>query len=85
MVNPTLLDYRMPVALDLPMIDIELIEVPSPGSEYGIRGVGEAPIVPPPGALANAIYNATGVRLHQLPMHPGRVLMALLEQNGDKA
>jgi CO/xanthine dehydrogenase Mo-binding subunit len=80
--NPTLLDYRMPVALDLPMIDVELIEEPAPHGHYGMRGVGEVPIVPPPAALANAIANATGVCLRELPMHPGRVLTALLAHRG---
>lgn len=77
MVNTSLLDYRMPVALDLPMIGTVLVEVANPGHPYGVRGVGEVPIVPPPGALANAIYRATGARLNRLPMSPARVLDAL--------
>jgi CO/xanthine dehydrogenase Mo-binding subunit len=77
LVNTSLLDYRMPVTLDLPMIDTVLVEVPNPGHPYGVRGVGEVPIVPPPGALANAIYHAVGVRLHSLPMSPARLLEAL--------
>jgi xanthine dehydrogenase molybdenum-binding subunit len=67
----------MPTCLDLPMIDTVLVEVPNPGHPYGVRGVGEVPIVPPPAALANAIYRAVGVRLRQLPMSPGRVLEAM--------
>lgn len=77
LLNSTLLDYRMPVAADLPMIDPILIEAPNPGHPYGVRGVGEVPIVPPAGALANAIYHAVGVRLTRLPMSPGRILEAL--------
>ena len=77
--NASLLDYRMPTCLDLPMIDTVLVEVPNPGHPYGVRGVGEVPIVPPPAAVANAIYRATGKRLRDLPMSPGRVLEALLE------
>jgi xanthine dehydrogenase molybdenum-binding subunit len=77
LVNTSLLDYRMPVALDLPMIDTVLVEVANPGHPYGVRGVGEVPIVPPVGALANAIYRAAGVRLNSLPMSPARVLAAL--------
>jgi CO/xanthine dehydrogenase Mo-binding subunit len=77
LVNTSLLDYRMPVTLDLPMIDTVLVEVPNPGHPYGVRGVGEVPIVPPPGALANAIYRAVGVRLYRLPMSPPRILEAL--------
>lgn len=74
LVNTSWLDYRMPVALDLPMIDTVLVEVPNPNHPYGVRGVGEVPIVPPPAALANAIYQAVGVRMETLPMAPGRVL-----------
>jgi xanthine dehydrogenase molybdenum-binding subunit len=77
MANPTFLDYRMPTSLDLPMIDTEIIEVPNPKHPYGLRGVGEAPIVPPLAAIANAIHAATGVRMRTLPMAPGRVLAAL--------
>lgn len=77
MKNPTLLDYRMPTALDLPFIDTVLVEVPASDGPYGVRGVGEVPIVPPPAALANAIYRAIGVRLTELPMSPERVWRAL--------
>lgn len=77
--NASLLDYRMPTALDLPMIDTLLIEVPNPGHPYGVRGVGETPILPPAGALANAIAQATGVRMDALPMSPPKVLAALLK------
>ena len=77
LLNASLLDYRMPTSLDLPMIDAILVEVPNPGHPYGVRGVGEVPIVPPPAALANAIYRALGVRLTTLPMSPGRILEAL--------
>ena len=70
MANTTLLDYRMPVALDLPMIDTVIVEVANPGHPFGVRGVGEANIVPPPAAIADAIYNATGVRMDRLPMNP---------------
>lgn len=75
--NGSLLDYRMPTCLDLPMIETHIVEVPNPGHPYGVRGVGEVPIVPPPAAVANAIYDAVGVRLYDLPMSPGRVLEAL--------
>ncbi len=80
MANSSFLDYRMPTALDLPMIDTVLVEVPNPGHPYGVRGVGEVPIVPPPAAVANAIYRAIGVRLRTLPMNPGRVLEAVLRK-----
>jgi CO/xanthine dehydrogenase Mo-binding subunit len=67
----------MPTSYDLPMIDAVIVEVPNPGHPFGVRGVGETPIVAPPAAIANAIYDAVGVRLRELPMSPGRVLKAL--------
>jgi len=80
--NSTFLDYRIPTCFDLPMIDPVLVEVPNPGHPYGVRGVGEVPIVPPPAALANAIYRAVGVRMQQLPMSPPRVMHEILKKNG---
>ena len=80
--NASLLDYRMPTCLDLPMIDTVIIEVPNPGHPYGVRGVGEVPIIPPAAAVANAIYHATGVRMDRLPMSPGRVLEEILKKKG---
>jgi len=77
MQNAGFLDYRMPVASDLPMIDTVLVEVPSPGHPYGVRGVGEVPIVPPLAAVANAMADATGVRFTELPLSPPRVLEQL--------
>jgi len=77
LLNAGFLDYRMPVALDLPMIDTVIVEVPNPGHPYGVRGVGEVSIVPPPGAVANAIAAATGVRMTELPISPPRLLAAL--------
>ena len=77
--NPGFLDYRMPVASDLPMIDTVIVEVPNPGHPYGVRGVGETPIVPPLAAVANAVARATGRRLTELPMSPPRILAALSE------
>ena len=79
--NSSLLDYRMPVTLDLPMIETIIVEVPNPGHPYGVRGVGEVPIVPPPAALANAIYHAVGVRMSVLPMTPARII-AGVSRNG---
>jgi CO/xanthine dehydrogenase Mo-binding subunit len=75
--NPGFLDYRIPVCSDLPFIDTKILEVPNPNHPYGIRGVGEASIVPPLGAIGNAIANATGVRMHHVPMSPVRLLDAL--------
>ena len=82
MQNPTFLDYRMPISLDLPMIDTVLVEVANPGHPYGVRGVGEVPIVPPMAAIANAVYDAVGVRMEELPMSPTKVLEALWAKEG---
>jgi len=83
MLNSSFLDYRMPTSLDLPMIDTVIVEVPNPGHPYGLRGVGEVSIVPPMAAIANAIYRATGVRMRNLPMSPGKVVEALSGQPGN--
>jgi xanthine dehydrogenase molybdenum-binding subunit len=77
LLNASLLDYRLPTCLDMPMIETVLVEVPNPGHPYGVRGVGEVPIVPPAAAIAQAIYQAAGVRLTTLPMSPASVLEAL--------
>ncbi len=79
--NSGFLDYRMPTCLDLPMIETILVEIPNPGHPIGIRGVGEVPIIPPPAAIANAIYQAVGVRMQELPMAPAKVAKAI-QSNG---
>jgi xanthine dehydrogenase molybdenum-binding subunit len=78
--NHSFLDYRIPTALDVPLIETVIVEVPNPGHPYGVRGVGEVPIVPPPAAIANAIFDATGKRLRDLPMSPRRVWAAVSEE-----
>jgi CO/xanthine dehydrogenase Mo-binding subunit len=75
--NPGFLDYRMPVASDLPKLDTVIIEVPNPKHPQGVRGVGEVPLVPGMAAVANAVHNALGLRLTHLPMSPPKVLAAL--------
>jgi xanthine dehydrogenase molybdenum-binding subunit len=77
MLNATLLDYKLPTALDVPPIEAVIVEVPYPKHPYGVRGVGEMPIVPPPAAIANAIYRAIGRRIEQLPMTPARILACM--------
>ncbi len=77
LMNPGFLDYRIPVASDLPMIETIIVEVPNPSHPYGVRGVGETGIVPPMATIGNAIKAATGVRMTSLPMSPPKVLKAL--------
>lgn len=77
LMNPSFLDYRMPTSLDLPMIETIIVEVPNPGHPFGVRGVGEVPIVPPLAAISNAISRAIGIRFRDLPMSPPKVGMAI--------
>ena len=81
MANSTFLDYRVPLALDLPMIDTVIVEKPSPAHPFGVRGVGEVNIVPPPAALANAAYRAAGIRMNVLPMSPPNVMKTIWDQD----
>jgi CO/xanthine dehydrogenase Mo-binding subunit len=80
MLNSTLLDYRMPTSLDLPMIEPVIVEVPNPGHPFGVRGVGEANIAAPLAAIANAIYEAVGVRMYDLPMSPPAITKAIVNK-----
>ena len=82
MANSSFLDYRMPTTLDLPMIEAVIIEVPNPRHPFGLRGVGEGPIIPPLAAVANAVYHATGARVRKLPITPGAVLEAMENRAG---
>jgi CO/xanthine dehydrogenase Mo-binding subunit len=82
MENPGFLDYRVPVASDLPMIDTIMIEIPNPRHPFGVKGVGEVPIVPPLAAVANAVAAATGVRVPELPLSPPRLAAALGRAEG---
>jgi xanthine dehydrogenase molybdenum-binding subunit len=81
MLNSSFLDYRMPTTLDVPMIDTVMIEVPNPKHPFGLRGVGEAPIIPPLSAIAIAVSNAIGVRMRELPLTPDVILDALEAKN----
>ena len=75
--NASLLDYRMPTMLDVPMIETVILESPNPAHPFGVRGVGEHSIIPPAGAIANAIHDAVGVRLNSMPMAPHKVRAAI--------
>ncbi len=75
--NPSLLDYKTLTAADLPNIETIIVEKPSPAGPFGARGVGEPPIVPAPAAIANAVHDATGVRLTELPLTPERIALAM--------
>ena len=80
--NSSFLDYRMPTALDVPRIDTVMLEIPGDAHPFGMRGVGEVPIVPPMATIANAVSAATGVRMANLPITPGSIVKALADGNG---
>lgn len=80
--NAGFLDYRIPVASDLPMIDTQILEIPNPGHPYGVRGVGETPIVPPLAVVAHAIKGSCGQRMTSVPMSPPKVLAAIKANAG---
>ena len=80
--NPGFLDYRVPVASDVPMIEPIVVEVPNPNHPYGVKGVGEVSICPPMAAIANAVADAVGRRMQELPMSPPKILEALDHRNG---
>jgi CO/xanthine dehydrogenase Mo-binding subunit len=79
--NASFLDYRMPTCLDVPLIESIIVEVPNPTHPFGVRGVGETPIVPPPAAIANAIHKAVGVRMTELPISPPALWKAIARRS----
>jgi CO/xanthine dehydrogenase Mo-binding subunit len=81
--NPSLLDYKKLTAADLPSIETIIVEVPSPAGPFGARGVGEPPIIPAPAAIANAIQDAAGIRLTELPLTPERIALAVVRNGGN--
>ena len=85
MMNSSFLDYRMPTSLDLPMIETVLVEVPNPGHPFGLRGVGEVPLVPPMAAVANAVTRAIGARITTLPINPGVIVEAVESTKAKKS
>jgi CO/xanthine dehydrogenase Mo-binding subunit len=77
--NATFLDYQMPTALDVPMIETVFVGLPAPENPLGIRGTGEVPIVPPLAAIANAVKDLTGQRLREIPLSPETIFRAIRE------
>jgi CO/xanthine dehydrogenase Mo-binding subunit len=80
--NPSLLDYRKLTAADLPNLETIIVEVPSPAGPFGARGVGEPPIIPAPAAIGNALHDAVGARLTELPLSPERIALAVANGGG---
>jgi len=75
------LDYAIPTAERVPEIDTLIVEVPAPDGPFGAKGIGEAPVVGAPAAIANAVAAATGTRPRELPMTPPRVWAAIRERS----
>jgi CO/xanthine dehydrogenase Mo-binding subunit len=84
MINPNYLDYKLPTALDMPTMKTILVESNEPNGPYGAKGLGRLAIQPAPAAIANAIYDAIGVRIKDLPITPQKILKALKEKEGNK-
>ncbi|MDP6560908.1 MAG: molybdopterin-dependent oxidoreductase, partial [Candidatus Binatia bacterium] len=82
--NPSFLDYKIFSSLDAPEVEIYFVERPADNGPFGAKGTGEPPILPPVGAMANAIYDAVGVRIHELPLSPENVVKAIREKNGNR-
>ncbi|MFQ5691879.1 MAG: xanthine dehydrogenase family protein molybdopterin-binding subunit, partial [Nitrospinota bacterium] len=77
--NGNLVDYVIPSSMDIPSIEYHFVEKPDPAGPYGAKGIGEAVLVPTAPAIANAVYDAVGARVTDLPITPGKVLRAMRE------
>jgi nicotinate dehydrogenase medium molybdopterin subunit len=75
--NPQFTDYILPTALDVPAIDLAIVEDPAPKGPFGAKGISEAALLPTAPAIINAIYDAVGVRIRDLPATPVKILAAL--------
>ena len=82
--NPNLTDYKMPTIMDVPRIETIIVTHPSPVGPYGAKGVGEPPIILPAAAVANAVADAIGVQIHDLPITAEKVLRALRQKQADQ-
>jgi len=75
--NPSMLDYKSLTSLDMPEVEVALVEDPDPNCPYGAKEVGQGPLLPVMPALANSIHDAVGVRIDEIPVTPDKVLRAL--------
>jgi 4-hydroxybenzoyl-CoA reductase subunit alpha len=80
-VNPTFGEYRIPTALDMPNVNAIIVESNEPNGPWGAKEVGEGAIMPTIPAILNAIYDATGIRVRELPVTSERLFMALKEKD----
>jgi 4-hydroxybenzoyl-CoA reductase subunit alpha len=81
---PSILEYKSPTSLDMPEVITELVEEPDPQGPYGAKEVGQGPLLPVIPAVANAVYDAVGVRVDESPITPEKILKALAEKNAGR-
>ncbi len=83
-INPNLTNYIMPTSLDMPEIDVDIVDSYDPTGPFGAKGVGEPTAVPTAAAILNAIHDAVGVRITSLPATPEKILMELRRQRPEQ-
>ena len=81
---PSMLEYKSPTSLDMPEVVTELIEDPDPHGPFGAKEVGQGPLLPIMPAVANAVYDAVGVRIDEVPITPGKIMKALAEKRASR-
>ncbi|MCK5205620.1 MAG: xanthine dehydrogenase family protein molybdopterin-binding subunit, partial [Desulfobacterales bacterium] len=84
-INPTFADYHLPTSLDAPPLQIKMVETDDPEGPFGAKGIGECASIALAPAIANAIYDAVGVRVYSLPMTPEKVYQAIIKKKMKKA
>jgi 4-hydroxybenzoyl-CoA reductase subunit alpha len=82
---PSILEYKSPTSLDMPDVVTELIEEPDPRGPFGAKEVGQGPLLPVMPAVANAVYDAVGVRIDEVPITPEKIMKALAEKKAGRA
>jgi xanthine dehydrogenase molybdenum-binding subunit len=82
--NASFLDYHLCTSLDLPKMETILVECPDPNGPYGAKGLGEPGLAPTPAAIGNAVANALGTRIYELPLNPERVYWAIQALKGNQ-
>jgi 4-hydroxybenzoyl-CoA reductase subunit alpha len=81
---PSMLEYKSPTTLDMPEVFTELVEAPDPRGPFGAKEVGQGPLLPVMPAVANAVYDAVGVRIDEVPITPEKILKALQAKTAGK-
>jgi hypothetical protein len=82
---PSMLEYKSPTSLDMPNVITELVEEPDPRGPFGAKEVGQGPLLPIMPAVANAVYDAVGVRIDEVPITPEKIMKALAEKKAGRA